>query len=54
VEREDPEDLGVNGKIMLRVDLREIELEDVDWMHLVQDRDQWRTVVNTIMNLRIL
>jgi hypothetical protein len=25
----------------------------VDWMHLAQDRDQWRAVVNTVMNLRI-
>jgi hypothetical protein len=27
--------------------------EFVDWMHLTQDRDQWRAVVNTVMNLRI-
>jgi hypothetical protein len=25
----------------------------VDWIHLVQDRDQWRAVVGTIMNLRV-
>jgi len=24
----------------------------VDWFHLVQDWDQWRVVVNTVMNLR--
>jgi hypothetical protein len=35
------------------MDLREIEWEDVDWMHLTQDRDQWRGLVNTEMNLRI-
>jgi hypothetical protein len=23
----------------------------VEWMHLVQDRNQWRAVVNTVMNL---
>jgi hypothetical protein len=33
--------------------LREIPCEGVDWMHLAQDRDQWRAVVNTIMNLRV-
>jgi hypothetical protein len=35
------------------MDLGEIRWEDVDWMHLVQDRDQWRAVVNTVMNLRV-
>jgi hypothetical protein len=24
---------------------------DVDWIHLARDRDQWRTVANTVMNL---
>jgi len=25
----------------------------VDWIHLVQDKDQWRAVVNTVMILRV-
>jgi hypothetical protein len=33
--------------------LREIEWESVDWMHLAQDRDQWQNLVNTVMNLRV-
>jgi hypothetical protein len=33
--------------------LWEIGWEDVDWMHLVQDRDQCRTLVNTVMNLEM-
>jgi hypothetical protein len=37
----------------IRMGLREIGWEGVDWMHLVQDRDQWRDVVNTMMNLRV-
>jgi len=32
--------------------LREIGWEGMDWMHMTQDRDQWRGVLNTGMNLR--
>jgi hypothetical protein len=38
----------------IRMDRREIGCEDVDWMHLAQDRDQWQALLNTVMNLRIL
>jgi len=36
-----------------RMDLRKIVWDGVDWVHLAQDRDRWRAVVNTVMNLRI-
>jgi len=26
---------------------------DIDWIHLAQDRDHWRDVVSTVMNLRV-
>jgi hypothetical protein len=32
--------------------LREIGFGDVDWIHWAQDRDRWRALVNTVMNLR--
>jgi hypothetical protein len=37
----------------IRVNLRETEWESVDWIHLAQDRDQWRAAVSTVMNLRV-
>jgi hypothetical protein len=35
------------------MDLREIELGGMDWIDLSQNRDKWRALVNTIMNLRV-
>jgi hypothetical protein len=37
----------------IKMDLREIERDVVDWISLDQDRDQWRAVVNLIINLRV-
>jgi hypothetical protein len=37
----------------IKMDLREIVFGDVDWIRLAQDRDQWRALVNTVMNLRV-
>jgi hypothetical protein len=37
----------------IRTNLREIGWKVVDWMHMAQDRNQWRAVVNTVMNLWI-
>jgi hypothetical protein len=34
----------------IRIRLREIWWEGVDWMHLGQNREQWRTIVNTVKN----
>jgi hypothetical protein len=33
------------------MDLREIGLEVVQWVHLAQDMDWWQAVVNTVMDL---
>jgi hypothetical protein len=38
----------------IKIDLREIGWAGTDWNDLAQDRDQWRTLVNTVMNLRVL
>jgi hypothetical protein len=37
----------------IKIDLREIGRDDVNWIDLDQDRDQWRDLVNTVMNLRV-
>jgi hypothetical protein len=37
----------------IKIDLREIVWDGVDWVDLAQDRDQWRALVNTVMNLRV-
>jgi hypothetical protein len=37
----------------IKIDLREIELDGVDWFDLAQDRDQWRALMNTVMNFRV-
>jgi hypothetical protein len=38
----------------IRMDLRETEWEGVDSVHLAQDMDQQRALVNTIMNIGVL
>jgi hypothetical protein len=37
----------------IKIDLTGIGFGDVNWIHWAQDRDRWRAVVNTVMNLRV-
>jgi len=37
----------------IRMDLSERWWEDVEWIYLAQDGDQWRAVLNAIMNPRV-
>jgi hypothetical protein len=34
-------------------DLREIGIDGANWIRLAQDRVQWRTFVNMVINLRV-
>jgi hypothetical protein len=37
----------------IKLDLGEVGWGDVDWIGLAQDRDRWRAVVNSVLNLRV-
>jgi hypothetical protein len=57
---ENPEEKRVLGRQMrrwedgVRMNLMEIGWGSVEWIQLAQDRDRWRALVNTVMNLRVL
>jgi hypothetical protein len=36
-----------------KMDLREVGWEGINWTDLAQDRDRWRALVYTVMNLRV-
>jgi hypothetical protein len=44
------EDLGIDS---IKIDLKVLRLEGVNWIHLAQDRGRWRALVNMVMNLRV-
>jgi hypothetical protein len=47
-----PEGNGPLGRYHnIKMDLWDIWLDGVDWIHLPHDRDRWRAVVNTVINL---
>jgi hypothetical protein len=37
----------------IKIDFREIGWDGMAWIDLVQDRDQWRALVNMVMNLQV-
>jgi hypothetical protein len=37
----------------IKIDLREIGWGGMDWIDLAEDTDQWRALVNAVMNLRV-
>jgi hypothetical protein len=37
----------------IRVDLGEVGWGDVDWIGLAQDKNRWRALVNSVLNLRV-
>jgi hypothetical protein len=37
----------------IKMVLREIAWGGMDWIDLAQDRDQWKALMNTVINLRV-
>jgi hypothetical protein len=37
----------------IKIDLRELGWDGVDWIDMAQDRDQWRALVNAVLNLLV-
>jgi hypothetical protein len=38
---------------IIKMDVREIGWDGMDWIDVAHDRDQWRALLNTVMNLRV-
>ena len=52
-KRDHMEDLGEDGRIILKKYLKDMGWEGVDWTDLAQGRDKWSAFVNTVMNLQV-
>jgi hypothetical protein len=52
-EREQWGDPGIDRRIILRMNLQEVEYRGMDWIELAQNRDKWRKLLNAVMNLRV-
>jgi hypothetical protein len=50
--REHSEDVGIDGRIILLMDLTEVGRKSVDWIRLAQDMSRLFAVVNWVMNIR--
>jgi len=47
------EDLGVDGRIILRWIFGKWDVGGMDWIRVAQNRDRWWSLVNAVMKLRV-
>ena len=52
-ERDDLEDLGLDGRLILKWIVKKYVGRGMDWIDLAQDSDRLRALVNAAMNLRV-
>jgi hypothetical protein len=52
-ERDHWKDQDVGRWAISKWNLRELEWDGADWIDMAQDKDQWRALVNTILNLLV-
>ena len=50
-QRDHLEDVGIDGRIILRWIFRKWDGGGMDWIDLAQDRNRWRAPVNAVMNV---
>jgi hypothetical protein len=51
--RDQQEGLGIDVRVILEWILGGVGWEDVDWIHLAQDKNQFWALVSTVMNLQV-
>jgi len=47
------EDPGLDRRMILKWNLKEVGCRGMNWIDLAQDRDKWRALVTAVMNLRV-
>jgi hypothetical protein len=45
--------LGIIERVIIKLDCKEVGLENVEWIRLAEDWDRWRAAVNRIVNLQV-
>jgi hypothetical protein len=53
-EKDHLKEQGVDGRMGSKWTVGRLVGGGVEWIYLAQDRDQWRAVVNAVMNFRVL